>query len=129
MAFDLTRLIERAFFYDRPLRNATESIARARAAFAALTQGDGASFEVVAPLDADEAWVHRDLLQPLVYFCESEGRTLPRCPGVFLSLFVDDALYCIGAAEVIAWAGDALGLTADELRARYGTHELETSLR
>jgi hypothetical protein len=69
------------------------------------------------------------ILRPLVYFCESEGRAIPRCAGVFLSLFVADALYCISGEEVIGWAGRALGLDAGELRDRYGTHEIETALR
>jgi hypothetical protein len=126
---DLKPLIEKAFYEEQPVRNATQSIEKAAGEFATRTRTDGVSFEVVAPRDPDETWVHRSLLQPLVYFCECEGRPIPRCPGVFLALFVGDALYCIPVPDVIDWTRDQLGLTAEELRDRYGTHELETALR
>jgi hypothetical protein len=129
MAIDLRPLLDKAFYKEQPVKNATLSIEKAADDFARRTNTDGVSFEVVAPTDADEAWVHRMLLRPLVYFCESEGRPIPRCAGVFLSLFVGDALYCISGADVIGWVNEQLGLSADELRSRYGTHELETAQR
>jgi len=129
MAIDLKPLTERAFYQDQPLENATQAIAKARDQLAARTQTDGVSFEVVTPAEVDEAWADRSLLRPLVYFCESEGRPIPLGAGVFLSLFIGDALFCIAVPDVMTWAKAQLGLTSDELRARYGTHELDTALR
>jgi hypothetical protein len=126
---DLKLLLEKSFYQEQPVKNATISIEKAADDFARRTNTDGMSVEVVVPQDPDEPWIHRMLLRPLVYFCESEGRPIPRCSGVFLSLFRADALYCISGEEVIRWAGKTLGLDAGELRDRYGTHEVETSLR
>jgi hypothetical protein len=129
MAIELSKLLDKAFFSAKPLRNATESIERARDRYLELKRTGATSFELVAPSTLDEAWVRERLLRPLVYYCESEGRPIPDCAGVFVSLFVGEALYCITVADVIAWARGQLGVTVDELRAQYGTHELETAQR
>jgi hypothetical protein len=129
MAIDLKRLTQRAFYREQPVRNATQAIATARDEFVARTHTEGVSFEIVAATEIDEAWVQRSVLHPLVYLCESEGRPIPLGSGVFVSLFISDALWCIAVPDVIAWATDELGVTAEELRAQYGTHEIETALR
>lgn len=128
MAIDLKGLLRKAFFIEE-VHNATEALERARDQFSEATKTAGQSFEVVAPPISDENWVREGLLQPLVYYCESEGMPIPRCAGVFVSLFVGDQLYCIGAAAVLKWAEQQLGTSAEELRSLYGTHEQETVLR
>ena len=128
MALDLIGLLRKSFFIEE-VHNATEALERARDRFGELTQTPGLSFEVVAPPNPDEDWTRERLLQPLVYYCESEGMPMPRCAGVFVSLFVGDRLYCIAAAHVVQWAEKQLGTTSDELSALYGTHEMETISR
>jgi hypothetical protein len=127
MAIDLIALLRKAFFIEE-VHNGTEAIERAREKFSQATRTAGLSYEVVAPAISDESWVREGLLQPLVYYCESEGMPIPRCPGVFVSLFIGDRLYCITAAAVLKWAEQQLGTSVDELRASYGTHEAETIL-
>ena len=63
------------------------------------------------------------LLRPLVYYCESEGASVPLCPGIFVSLFVGDRLHCVAAAEVLEWAHGEFGLSTEQLRDQYGTAE------
>ena len=128
MAIDLNPLLQKAFYVEQ-VQNATEAIERAREEFVAATKTGGRSLEVVVPPEPDEAWAQERLLHPLVYYCESEGTPLPRCPGVFLSLFVGDRLHCVAAADILAWAEQRFGLSADEMRERYGTHERETAYR
>lgn len=128
MAIDLEDLARRAFFSEQVV-NASEAIERARRQFTAATHGGATSFELVAPAAPDQAWLEERLVRPLVYYCESAGTSLPACPSVFLSLFRGDRLCCIAVADVLAWAEAELGVGADELRARYGTHETETALR
>lgn len=92
--------------------------------------GDQArSFEMVLPEGADLGWLERELLPRLVYHLESLGIRPPGYPGVFLSLFVGPDLFFVSAAEVMAFAGEALGLTADQMYARWGTGELRTAVR
>jgi hypothetical protein len=121
-------LLGRAFFV-ADARQATEAIAQAHDHFQRITHTDGHNFEVVAPPDADDRWAREQLLQRLVYFCESMGQPLPRCPQVFVSLFHGDKVYFIAAADVIGWAEQELKLPAQELDELYGTHESETTLR
>jgi hypothetical protein len=128
MNIDLDGLLERAFFTEQ-VRNATEAVARAREQFAERTRTEGVSFELVAPPQVDEAWVRERLARPLVYFCESEGRPIPRCAGAFVSLFTGDRLHCIAASDAIAWAAAQLHTDNDELLRLYGTHEVDTALR
>jgi hypothetical protein len=128
MAIDLKPLLARAFFVEK-VRDATQSIERAREKYEQLAYAGALSLEYVVPPDPDEGWLRERLLRSVVYFCESEGRSLPRGAGVFISLFAGDSLYCLTVPELLAWADEALGLSVDELRTLYGTHELETTLR
>jgi hypothetical protein len=128
MAIDLDSLIKRAFFGER-VRNATESVERARQRFLKRTGTDGISFEAVAPTAPDEAWVRERLAQPLIYFCESEGRPPPACAGAFVSLFVGDRLSCIAASDALDWAAQQLRTSVDKLQQQYGTGEHETVQR
>ncbi len=124
MPIDLKPLLDKAFFKEQPLKDVTLTIEKAADDFASRTNTDGRTFEVVAPEALDDDWVAQKLIRPLVYFCESEGRSIPRCEGVFVPLFVGDALYCIAASEVILWGSAQLDRRVDDLRDSYGTHEL-----
>jgi hypothetical protein len=121
-------LLGRAFFV-ADANQANEAIAQAHDHFQRITNTDAHNIEVVAPPDLDIGWARDQLLQRLVYFCESVGQPLPRCPQVFLSLFYEDTVSFVAAAEVISWAEQELQLSARELDELYGTHELDTALR
>jgi hypothetical protein len=129
MAIDVNQLASKAFYVEENVRNATEALQRAVEKYISIYKTSAVSVDLVVPPDADESWARERLLRPLVYYCESEGAPIPKCPGVFVSLFRDANLCCIAVADVIEWAGAQLGLTVEQLREMYGTHELETALR
>jgi hypothetical protein len=121
MRLDLSPLHALAFF--------TAEAARANAALdEARGIAGGRSYEVVAPPEPDLAWFERGLVSKLVYFCEATRAPLPACGGVFVSLFDGDRLFAILAADVIAFAGEVLGVDPDELVRRYGTGEVRHAL-
>ena len=121
-AVDLSPLLARAFF--------TAAAARAPAALGeARAQVDGRSWEIIVPGEPDAAWLESALLAKLVYFCETTRAPLPGCGNVFVSFFAGDRLCCVAAAEVVAFAGEALGLSTDEMVKRYGTGEVRHALR
>jgi hypothetical protein len=121
-------LLGRAFFV-ADARQANEAIAQAHEHFQRITRTDAHNIELVAPREIDPAWAREQLLHRLVYFCESVGQRLPKCPQVFVSLYCDDKVSFIAAADVITWAEQELQLSPQELDALFGTHELDTAIR
>ena len=128
MAIDLSPLLDKAFFVEE-VQNASESIQRALVTFEQKYNQGARPFEVVGVDDPDNPWISEKLLHPLVYFCESEGATLPRCGGVIVTLFLGDQLYGITAADVLQWGSDVLGASIEQLDAQFGTHERDTGMR
>lgn len=121
MALDLSPLLALAFL--------TADAARANVALdEARAIAGGRSYEVVAPPEPDLAWLEGSLVSKLVYFCEATRAPLPACAGVFVSLFTGERLFAILAADVIAFACEALGLSSDELVRRHGTGEVRHAL-
>ena len=86
-------------------------------------------FEIVAPDEPDELWLREQLIHRLVYVCESEGVPVPECGGTIVELFIGCRLYAIPAEDVVRWASRLLHTPIEELRAQYGTHEVERALR
>jgi len=129
MAISLDHLTNYAFYAEENVRNATEALRRAAEKYTSIWNSGSMSFDLVAPPDPDESWAHERLLRPLVRYCESGGEPIPRCTGVFVSLFIDANLYCIAVPDVLDWAQGELDVTVGELRDLYGTHEAETALR
>ena len=122
MALDLSPLFARAFL--------TADAAQANAALdEARSLVGGRSYEVVVPAEPDAAWFEETLLRKLVYFCEATRAPLPGCGNVFVSFFTGDRLSCVPAADVIAFAVEALGLPVEELVRRFGTGEVRHALR
>jgi hypothetical protein len=119
---DLHALLQEAFLEDEA-RHATEAIDRAHAMLAQAANLAGFNFELSIPDGADDRWLEEQLVRALVYLCQSRGTPPPACAGVFVSLYVGERLYCILAAEVVAWASEQLHVSEDELADRYGTHE------
>ena len=128
MAIDLSSLLEQAFFVDEA-QHGSIAIDRALTTFEQQNHIGTRLVEVVATQNPDEQWVRERLVAPLIYFCESEGDPLPTCAGVVVALYVDNDFYALTAEKVIRWASEQLGTPLDQLRAQYGTHEIETSLR
>lgn len=128
MAFDLNRLLEKAFFVTE-VTNANQVLEQASRKYLDLHKAAGMSFEVAPPRAPDESWAKERLLRPLVYYCESSGRTLPECRGTYLAMFIGNRFHAVAVDQVIAWAREELGLGAEELHEMYGTHEAETALR
>jgi hypothetical protein len=125
---NIDSLLQEAFFHDDALR-ATQLIDTARAQVAAAAHVDAFSMEVVVPDQPDETWLAEHVLRPLVYFCQSTGVPPPACAGVFVTFFRGEQLYCVLAAEVIAWSARQLGVDDKAILERYGTHEDEHSPR
>lgn len=128
MSIDLSRLLERAFFTE-DVDNASEALDRAQQKFEQVTHAGARTFEVVAPGDPDELWLREQLVQRLVYFCESEGVPAPACSGTIVALFIGRRLHGIPAADVLRWASGLLNTSIEQFRAQYGTQEIETALR
>src|SRR5262249_34907915 len=76
MAFDLNRRLAKAFHVTE-VTNATEALHQASEKYIDLFKVDGMSFEVAPPASPDENWAKERLLHPLIYYCESSGRTFP----------------------------------------------------
>jgi hypothetical protein len=111
MSIDLSPVLEKAFFVEE-VENASEALARAEQQFEQVTRIGARGFEVVAPGEPDEEWLREQLIHRLVYVCESEG--VP---------------YAIPAEDVVRWASRLLHTPIEELRAQYGTHEIDRALR
>lgn len=128
MAIELSPVLEKAFFVE-DVENASEAVARAEQKFEQVTGTGARVFEILAPGEADEQWLREQLVQRLVYVCESEGVPVPECAGTIVALFVGRRLYAISAEDVIGWASGVLNTPVEQLRTQYGTHEIETALR
>lgn len=128
MSLDLAPLFARAFFTAEAIRS-TDALVEARKRFGNSSSGRAFSFEVPVPDRPDHRWFEEALVRKLVYFCESTSAPLPRCTGVFVSFFAGPRLYCVSASEVIAYASEVLGLSSDQLVARYGTGEVRKPVR
>ena len=128
MSIELSGLLEQAFFIDEA-QHGSIAIERALETFEQQKHIGTRLVEVVAPEKPDEQWLRERLVGPLIYFCESEGDPVPTCAGVVVALYVGNDFYALTAEKVIKWASEQLGLGVEQLRAQYGTHELETSLR
>jgi hypothetical protein len=68
-------------------------------------------------------------MRKLVYFCEATRAPLPGCGDVFVTFFAGDRLACVRAADVVAFACEALAVTSEELVKRHGTGEVRHALR
>jgi hypothetical protein len=128
MAIDPSPLLDKAFFVEE-VQNASESIERVLETFEQKYNQGARPFEVVGVDDIEDSWISEKLLHPLVYFCESEGATLPKCGGVIVALFLGDHLYGITAEDVVQWGAGVIGATLEQLDERFGTHERDTGLR
>ena len=120
-------LLETAFFAE-DIENASQAIERAQEAYEADTHAGARVFEAVAPDEPDLAWLD-DFMRRLVYFCESAGSPVPRCGAIIVAVFHLGRLYAVTAEHAVGWGSEALGVTLDELRQRYGLAEVETALR
>ena len=124
---DLSPLWKRAFL-EGEAREANQRLMDARAAFVALAPGkaggDPFSYEVVVPPEPELAWLADTLLPPFIYHCETRRAPLPECGAVFVSAFVGERLFCVAAAEVIAFAADLLKQSWEELVELHGTGEV-----
>ena len=128
MSIELSGLLEQAFFIDEA-QHGSIAIERALETFEQQKHIGTRLVEVVAPEKPDEQWLRERLVGPLIYFCESEGDPVPTCAGVVVALYVGNDFYALTGEKVIKWASEQLGLGVEQLRAQYGTHEVETSLR
>ncbi len=114
-ADDLLRLA----FDHAPAIEANEAIARVR-----TQQGDeftnATSYELVLPAEGVRPFLLDNTLPRLVNYLESRGAKLPRCGGVFLSIFAGDTLHFLHARDVVELLSQWSGLSMAELKERYG---------
>jgi hypothetical protein len=87
-------------------------------------EGDGlswaTSYELVLPAEGVRAFLVDQTLPRLVNYLESSGAKLPRCEGVFLSVFAGDTLHFLHARDAVRLLSEWSGLSMDELKGRYG---------
>lgn len=98
---------------------ANSAIAAQRAARAS-GGGEALSYEAALPPSGPWDALLTQTLPKLVYFLDCRGARLPHVGGVFVSLFVGDALYFLEVGDVIEAASDATGLSAAEMVRRWG---------
>jgi hypothetical protein len=122
MRLDLAPLFARAFMTTEAAR-ATPALAEAR------DENSGRFYEVIVPPEPDVAWFEGSLIGKLVYHCEATRAPLPGCGNVLVAFFVGDTLHGVRAADVIAFACEALGTSPASLVERFGTGEVRHALR
>ena len=111
---EIDSLLQDAFLSAKQ-EDATQAIAEARAEVTREGKLGASNLEFIVPEEVDEPWLRRQLLQPLIYFCQSTGASIPDCPGVFLTLFARGHIHFILGAEVIAWSCQRLRVSWREL--------------
>lgn len=127
-----------------PAVEANQAILRARAATAAgeealeagaLDEGEdegsealARSYELVLDPDATFAGFAEKTLPRLVYHLESIRAFLPGVEGVVVCIFEGDRLHFLHGGEFLGEICRQLGVTPEELSARYGTGELRTAV-
>ncbi|ATB33147.1 STAUR_1299 family protein [Melittangium boletus] len=109
----------RLAFAQAPANLANVAITRMRAEVGGESSR-GISYELLLPDGNVRTWLLDTVLPRLVDYLESIGAKLPRCGGVFLSVFSGDTLHFIHARDVIALLSGWSGLSSDELKRRYG---------
>ena len=80
------------------------------------------SYEVLAHDAASLSKVEHQSLERLVYFVDCRGMSLQTAPGIFVSLFTREKIFFLTAADFIAVAANARGLSLEELKRRYGSN-------
>lgn len=118
MDADTTELLSLAF-ERAPANMANIAIQRARDSVGGESSL-AVSYELLMPDGNVRPWLLDTVLPRLVDYLESRGSGLPRCPGVFLSVFSGDTLHFIHARDAVALLSQWSGLSFDELRTRYG---------
>src|SRR5262245_31932479 len=108
----------------RALRRARASEANQAIAEMRLTEGSedrpALSYEVVVPASGADDYLTQSLIPRLVYFLDCAGFKLPRCPGVFLSLFSGEDLFFIRASDAVDELARIGGLSPEDMVARFG---------
>lgn len=110
-------LLSRAFHRTRAAE-ASQAIADVREREG--SHGIAVSYECVIPPEGAVEHLVTRVLPRLVYFLECRGAHLPRCGGVFLSLFVGADLYFVRAADALEELSRMSGLSPEEMVRRYG---------
>lgn len=100
MAFNLNALIEKAFLKG-PAHDANELIFDAREQMIA-EHGQGINYEVV--LNHRGFDYFQEVVAPrFALYLKSKRYGVAHCPSAFLSLFVEETLYIIKAADFYRW--------------------------
>ncbi|MGC4115179.1 MAG: STAUR_1299 family protein [Myxococcales bacterium] len=116
-------LLEKAF--DRaPAREANAAIARVRQTLGEQVR----SFEAVLEPQAGKEWMETKLVARMVYHLESLGIRPPKYGGVFASLFVADELLFVHMKDLMEFAGAQLGMTGEQMYAKWGTGEVRHAI-
>jgi hypothetical protein len=115
----LQSLLDKSFHRARAT-DANEAIARIRQEQSGELS-EALSYELMLPKERPVEHLLEYVMPRMVYFLESRGAKLPHCLGVFVSLFVDEDLYFIQAADVVAALSAWSGLSPQELVKQHGT--------
>ncbi len=79
------------------------------------------SYEVVLPVSNAAEYLTGSLMPRLIYFLDSGGFKLPRCAGVFVSLFHGDDLFFIRAADAVNELCRITGISPTQMVQRFGS--------
>lgn len=106
-------------FHRAALADANSAIEDARR-LRATGASTAISYEIAVPaLGVDEFLTHK-ALPKLVYFLNCRGFLPAKTPGLFVSLFLPEGLFCIDAGEVATTLGRHRGLSDADLVRRFG---------
>jgi hypothetical protein len=103
----IERLIVRAF-RTAPAADANTVIDEVRSQEASQF-AEALSYEIVLPAEEPVEFLNSRALPRLVYYLECRGVRIPRCPHVFVSLFVGETLYFVRCEDFLR-GGDGQAL-------------------
>jgi hypothetical protein len=111
-------LLKRAF-HTAPAIKANDEIAKMREAEGTPLRS-AVSYEVLLPQEGAVAELTERVMPRLVYFLACRGLKLPKCPGIFASIFAGDQLYFIRGEDLLEELSKMSGLTVEEMVQRHG---------
>jgi hypothetical protein len=87
------------------------------------------SYEVVLPSSEPVNFLTDSLMPRLVYFLDCAGFKLPRCAGVFLSLFSGEDLFFIRAEDVVDELSKISGMSPAQMVEQFGEHDRQSEVK
>ncbi len=118
MSDPLQALLAKAF-RTAPAAQANQVISEVRVQEASAF-AEALNYEIVLPAQGALEHLTTRALPKLVYYLECRGVRIPRCPHVFISLFMGETLHFIRCEDFLEQLVALTGLSPAEMVKRYG---------